>query len=408
MGFTTNVIHTEFGKADPHSAAHMPIYSNAAFSFETAEQMELAFRGLSPDHTYSRISNPTVENFEQRVRAVTGAQFVTALSSGMAAISNAIITIAQAGDNIITSKHIFSNTYILFSSTLKALGVEFRFCDLTNPDDIRRNIDPNTVAIFFETITNPQLEVADISKLSAIAKENRLVLIADSTITPPNIFQAGKAGVNIEVISSTKIISGGATSVGGLIIDHGNFDWKNNRRLADFYKRFGPLAFNARLRKEVLRNLGACLSPYHAYFQSLGLETLALRYDKAAANCLQLAKFFETETKIVAVNYPGLESSPAHSLATKQFGKLPGAILTFQLESREASFRFLNKLKLIVRATNIYDNRTLIIHPASTIYGDYTPELRNSLSVPDSLIRLSLGIEDAEDLISDIQQALNN
>src|ERR1035437_6124036 len=262
-GFSTKVIHAEYSKKDAHNALQMPIYSNAAFEFESAELMEEAFLGRTPSHAYSRISNPTVENFEQRIRSITGALSVTALSSGMAAISNVFFTIAKAGDNIITSKHLFGNTYSFFTSTLKAFGVESRFCDLTNPEEIINAIDGNTIAVFFETITNPQLEIADINTLSKIAKEHGVVVIADSTLTPPNIFNAQAFGVDIEAISSTKIISGGATSLGGLILDYGQFDWSGFSKLSELAKRFGPFAFNAKLRKEIHRNLGACLSPYH-------------------------------------------------------------------------------------------------------------------------------------------------
>ncbi len=406
QGFSTKVIHTDYAKADVHNALQMPIYSNAAFEFESAEQMEEAFQGRRPDHSYSRISNPTVENFENRIRSITGALSVTALSSGMAAISNVFLAIAQTGSNIVTSKHLFGNTYSFFVSTLYAFGVETRFCDLTNVEEVSKNIDENTVAIFFETITNPQLEIVDIEKLSLVGKNHRIPLIADSTLTPPNIFKASGLGVNIEVISSTKIISGGATSIGGLILDYGTFDWNHSKKLAELTRKFGPFAFNAKLRKEIQRNIGACLSPYHAYLQSLGLETLALRFDKAGSNCQLLAEYLQTEPRIKQVNYPGLKTSAFHEIGKKQFGNYPGAMLTFNFGTREESFEFLNKLKIISRATNIYDNRSLIIHAASTIFCEFSRETRENMGIPDTLLRLSVGIEDINDLIDDIHSAL--
>ena len=406
QGFSTKVIHAGYTRTDAHHALQMPIYSNAAFEFETAEDMEEAFLGQRPDHTYSRISNPTVENFERRIRSITGALNVTALSSGMAAISNVFFTIAQSGSNIVTSKHLFGNTYSFFTSTLLAFGIETRFCDLTKEEEVSFHIDENTIAIFFETITNPQLEIVDIAKLSQIAKIHKVLLIADSTLTPPNIFKASTLGVNIEVISSTKIISGGATSVGGIILDYGTFDWNFNKKLSVTTRKFGPFAFNAKLRKEIQRNLGACLSPYHAYLQSLGLETLGLRFEKSATNCQMLAEFLQTEPAIKEVNYPGLYSSRYHEIGKRQFGKYPGAMLTFNLSSRKNCFTFLNKLRIISRATNIYDNRSLIIHPASTIFCDFNPETRINLGIPDTLIRLSVGIEDVNDLINDMKTAL--
>ncbi len=405
-GFSSRVIHTEYAKKDVHNALQMPIYSNAAFEFDTAEQMEDAFIGRSPDHAYSRISNPTVENFEQRIRSITGALGVTALSSGMAAISNVFFTIAQAGDNIVTSKHLFGNSYSFLTSTLQAFGVEPRFCDLTNVEEVANAIDDKTIAIYFETITNPQLEIADVKALSKVANEHGLVLIADTTLTPPNIFNAGQNGIDIEVISSTKMITGGATSMGGLILDYGMFDWTKFQKFSELAQRFGPFTFNAKLRKEVFRNLGACLSPYHAYLQSLGLETLSLRFERAGSNCLLLAEYLQTEPKIKSVNYPGLKTSGFYEVGKSQFGRFPGAMLTFNFNDREECFTFLNKLKLISRATNIYDNRSLIMHPASTIYCDYPREKREELGVSDTLIRLSVGIEDFEDLKNDIETAL--
>ncbi len=406
QGFSTRVIHTEYVKKDVHNALQMPIYSNAAFEFGTAEQMEDAFLGRSPDHAYSRISNPTVENFEQRIRSITGALGVTALSSGMAAISNVFFTIAKSGDNIVTSKHLFGNTYSFLTSTLQAFDVETRFCDLTDAKEVENTIDNKTIAIYFETITNPQLEIADIVSLSKVAKERAVLLIADTTLTPPNIFNASEYGVDIEVISSTKMITGGATSMGGLILDYGKFDWTRFPKLSELAQRFGPFTFNAKLRKEIFRNLGACLSPYHAYLQSLGLETLSLRFDKAASNCLALAEYLQTERKITNVNYPGLKTSKFYEVGKKQFGNYPGAMLTFNFSTREECFAFLNKLKLISRATNIYDNRSLIMHPASTIFCDYSSEKRAEMGVSDTLIRLSVGIEDFDDLKNDIHSAL--
>jgi O-acetylhomoserine (thiol)-lyase len=406
-GFTSRILHAEYLKKDSHNSLQMPIYNNASFEFETAEQMELTFQGRTADHSYSRISNPTVENFEQRIKVITGALNVTALSSGMAAISNTFFTIASAGSNIVTSKHLFGNTYVFLHSTIAAFGVEIRVCDLSNLSEVEKATDENTCAIFFETITNPQLEIVDIRKLADLAHSRFIPLVADSTLTPMNIFRASDFGVDIEVVSSTKCISGGATSIGGLIIDYGKFDWSHSAKLKAFAKKFGPFAFNAKLRKEVFRNLGACMSPQTAYLQSLGLETLKLRFDKASANCLALAKQLKDLDQIVSVNYPGLPDSEFYSLAVSQFGEFPGALLTFELHSKGQAFQFINKLKIIKRSTNLYDNKTLIIHPATTIFCEFDPLTRESIGVGDALIRLSVGIEDVEDLITDIQSALN-
>jgi len=406
-GFTTKIIHTPYAKEDANHALHQPIYSNAAFDFESAEQMELAFQGRLPVHAYSRITNPTVENFELRIKQITGALNVTALSSGMAAVSNVIFLLASAGSNIIASRHLFGNTYVFFESTIREFGIETRFCDLTNQEEVKANIDNNTVAVFVETITNPQLEVVDLKSLSQTAHDQNIPLIADSTLTPPNVFNAKEFGVDIEIISSTKCISGGGTSIGGLIIDYGTFSWSKSKKLALLSKKFGPYAFNYKLRREIFRNLGACMSPFAAYLQSLGLETLQMRFEKAAINCRELAQFLGTMPQVTEVNYPGKPGSAFEEISKQQFGDYPGAMLTFDFATREACFAFMNNLELIRRATNVYDNKTLILHPASTIYCDFDRETRETLHVYDTTLRLSLGIEDIEDLKNDLLQAIN-
>lgn len=406
LKFTTKIVHNKFAKEDPHGSLHMPIYDNVTFEFKSAEELELAFQGKKPAHMYSRISNPTVEYFEQRLQAVTGAAGVMALASGMAAISNTILTVAQAGDNIITSKHLFGNTYSLFERTLKIWGLETRYTGLTDPQQAARLVDKNTRAVFLETITNPQLEVADIRALAQVTKKRGLLLIVDTTMTPPYVFPGKEFGVDIEVISSTKWISGGATSVGGVIIDHGLYDWKKNPKLCADAEKYGPFAFISRLRREVYRNIGACMSPHNGYLQSLGLETLALRVDAACANSFKLAEFLKGHPKVKQVNYPGLKGSLYYETARKQFASRPGAVLTFDLGSKDECFKFINRLKLVRRATNLQDNRTLVLHPGSTIFCEYSDGLKKEMGVRDTLIRLSVGIEDAGDLISDLEQAL--
>lgn len=404
--FTTRILNTPFAKPDAYNALSMPVYQNAAFEFETAELMEAAFTGKSADHTYSRITNPTVQNFESRVQTLTDSLSVTALNSGMAAISNAIITLAQTGSNIVTSKHLFGNTYSFFTSTLASFGVEVRFCDLTNPYEVESHIDANTCAVFLEIISNPQLEVVDLKAISKITKEAGVPLIADTTIIPFCAFKAKKWGINIEVVSSTKYISGGATSLGGLIIDYGNFDWLSSPKLHSFAKLFGTSAFTVKLRKEIHRNLGAYMTPQVAYMQSLGMETLSIRYERATNTCLQLCKRIEKLPKVKSVNYIGLPSNPAFELSKEQFGECPGAMFTLDLASREACFRFLNKLKLIKRATNLFDNKSLAIHPASTIFGNFSDAERHEMHVFETTVRISVGLEDVEDLFRDIQQAI--
>jgi len=406
MKHETNILHTPYAKPDAYSALSMPVYHSAAYEFESAEEMELAFTGKSADHVYSRITNPTVQYFEDRVKSITGAMSVTALNSGMAAIANAIITLSKSGSNIVTSRHLFGNTYSLFTSTLSAYGIETRFCDMTVPGSVDAQINRDTCAIFLEIITNPQMEVADLQAISQVCKAKNVPLVADTTLIPFCAFNAKDFGVDIEIVSSTKYISGGATSLGGLIIDYGSYNWMKSPKLLSLAKEVGDLAFTVKLRKEIHRNLGAYMTPHVAYMQTLGLETLSLRYEKASRTCFELAQMLEQLPQVQCVNYPTLGENKFAEVSRRQFGEFPGAMLTIDLESREACFRFLNKLKLIKRATNLFDNKSLAIHPASTIFGNFTPEARKSMRVMDTTIRLSVGLENVDDLFEDIKSSL--
>ena len=404
-GFTTLALNVPYSKDDPHHSLQMPLYETVAYGFDSAEQIEATFKGEHAAHTYSRASSPTVEYFEQKLKALTESHGVLAVSSGMAAISNTLFAVLKAGENFISENQLFGHTYSLFQQTLAELGIEARFSDLKNADEIERLIDKNTRAIYFETVTNPQLEIVEIEMLAAIAKKNGLVLIADSTITPPNIFSAGKFGVNIEVLSATKHISGG-TAFGGAIIDHGNYDWKLNPNFARYTEKYGENAFIAKLRKNIYRNTGGSMSPQTARFMIHGLDILELRVEKCYRNCMQLGTFFESHPKVKKIGYPGLKSDSRNTLAKKYFNGIPGTIMSFDLESKEACFSFMNKLQIIRRATNLSDNKTLIIHPYSTIYAEFTEEERNQAGIRDTMMRLSVGIENVEDLIADIGQAL--
>jgi len=402
----TDIISKPFPQKDVHGAIAMPIYNTAAFEFDTAEEMEEAFLGKSGKHTYTRISNPTVEDFESRIQTASGAKHVMAVTSGMAAISTTFLTIASAGSNIVTTSHLFGNTFSLFNVTLKAFGVQARFCNLLDINDIENNIDENTCAVFTEIITNPQMEVADLAALSELAHRKGVPLIADTTIVPWPAFLASQWGVDIEIVASTKYISGGATSIGGLILDYQTYDWKQSSRLHSLAMQVGNKAFQVKLRSEVARNIGAIMAPQVAYLQSLGLETLDLRFQQAAKTCLELARFLESTPRIKTVKYNGLSTNPFYKISKKQFGDYPGAMLTFSLKDKAECYAFLNRLKIIRRATNLFDNKSLIIHPESTIYGPMSPEFKKMVEVPDDMLRLSVGLERLDDLKADILQAL--
>jgi len=324
----------------------------------------------------------------------------------MAAISNILLALASSGTNIVASRHLFGNTLSLIERTLKPWGLEARYVSMSDPLEVQAAIDDNTRAVFLETVTNPQLEVADIKTIAGITSQKGVPLIVDNTVTTPYLFRTKDFGVNIEVISSTKYISGGATSVGGLIIDNGNFDWRQAPRLEDWARKMGPMALLGSLRREVYRNIGSCLAPHHAYLQSLGLETMSLRIEKSCANAFSIARFLQKHKKIAAVNYPGLKDSRYHEVAAQQFAKRFGGLLTFDLQSRDACFAFINKLKLIRRASNVNDNKTLVLHPASTIFCEYPEKQLEEMNIRQTMIRLSVGIEDVNDIIQDLEGGL--
>lgn len=404
--FTTRSLHVPFPKKDAHRALDMPVYESVAFEFDSAEDIAANFRGELPAHVYSRTSNPTVEYFEQKMNALTGAHHVLAVSSGMSAITDTILSICKSGDNIISGNHLFAHSYSLLDQSLRNYGLETRFVDTTDTGAVEQLIDENTRAIYFETVTNPQLEIANISKLSAIAKKYNLLLIADSTITPPVIFSGRLQGVDIEVMSTTKHISGGATSFGGVILDHGTYDWSLNPNLNPLTNKFGKDTFVARLRKNYYRNTGGAMTAHTAHFQILGLDMLELRFARSYENCMKLGEFLTAHDQVTQVTYPGMKNSVDYELAQTQFEGKPGTILTFDLESEAACFAFMNRLQIIRRATNLNDNKSLIIHPWSTIYVEFAEEERKEMKIRPTAMRLSVGIEAAEDLIADIEQAL--
>jgi len=297
---------------------------------------------------------------------------------------------------------LFGHTLALFEQSLSAYGLETRFVDTTKTELIESLIDKNTRAIYFETVTNPQLEISDISKIAEIANRHGILLIVDSTITPPSVFNSKKLGVHIEVMSTTKFISGGATSVGGLIIDNGTYDWSKNPNCMAFSDKFGKDAFIARLRKNYYRNMGMPMTAHTANYMIAGLDILELRVERCYQNCLKLGEYLDQHPKVTRVDYPGLKDSPYFDLAMKQFNGIPGAVMTFDLSNQEECFRFMNRLSIIRRATNLNDNKSLIIHPYSTIYAEFSEEDRLNMGIRKGMMRLSVGIEGAEDLICDI------
>lgn len=389
MKETTKAIHTPYQRRDAFDALQMPVYHTMAFEFDNADVMADAFCGRTNAPDYSRVLNPTVTHFEEIIASLSGAKEVSAFTSGMAAISAMLLSTVRTGQNVVSSRHMFGNTYLLLTNTLRRFGVETRLTDLTDARLVEKAVDDNTACIFLESVTNPQTEVADVRELARIAKAHNIPLIADTTMIPFTQFDGEALGLDFQVVSSTKYISGGATSLGGVIIDYGHFP-----------------EISRLIKKDAVFNLGGYMTPHAAYMQTLGLETLQVRYDRQAASALEIAGKLEKVPGVVAVGYPGLESHPNHELFKKLYGEKAGAMITFDLPDEESCYKFINALKMVHRATNLFDNRSLAIHPASTIFGPLTPEEREAMDVKPTTIRLSIGLEDSEDIFEDIRQAI--
>ncbi|MBD5310036.1 MAG: PLP-dependent transferase [Bacteroides sp.] len=389
MKETTKAIHTPYQRRDAFDALQMPVYHTMAFEFDNADVMADAFCGRTNAPDYSRVLNPTVTHFEEIIASLAGAKEVSAFTSGMAAISAMLLSTVRAGQNVVSSRHMFGNTYLLITNTLRRFGVEARLTDLTDAHLVEQAVDENTACIFLESVTNPQTEVVDVRELARIAKAHNIPLIADTTMIPFTQFDGEALGLDFQVVSSTKYISGGATSLGGVIIDYGHFP-----------------EISRLIKKDAVFNLGGYMTPHAAYMQTLGLETLQVRYDRQADSALKIARMLEKVPGVVEVGYPGLDSHPYHDLFKELYGEKAGAMVTFDLPSEEACYRFINALKMVHRATNLFDNRSLAIHPASTIFGPLTPEEREAMDVKPTTIRLSIGLEDPEDIFEDLNQAI--
>ena len=384
-----------------------PIYQVSAFARESAEELERVFNNKAPGFAYTRISNPTVSAFENRVNALEKGLGAVACSSGMAAVSMSLMNILRSGDEVIASSGLFGGTIDLFGD-LAEFGIMTRFVGHTTPEEIEPLITEKTRVIFAELIGNPGLEVVDISAVAKLAHSHSIPLILDSTTATPYLINPFEFGADIVVHSSSKYINGSGNSISGIIVDSGNFKWDTEKfpGIAE-YKKYGKLAYLAKLRNGIWRNIGGCLAPMNAFMNSVGLETLGLRMERSCENALKLAEFFEASNG-VEVNYPALKSSKYFDLCNRQLKGKGGAIITIRAGSRERAFRLINNLKLAVNATNIGDVRTLVIHPSSTIYTHSTEDQKHSAGVFDDTIRISVGIEDINDLIEDFDQAIKS
>ena len=406
MKFDTALLHGSFDGDKTTGATLTPIYQSSAFGQESAEQIEKIFHNQAPGFAYSRISNPTISSFENRITYLEEGIGSVATSSGMAAITAAFLNILQSGDEIISTASVFGGTLDLFRD-LQKFGITTRFVDRITEENLKVSVNEKTKAVFAETIGNPKLDVTDIKKSADLIHKYNLPFILDNTIATACLVKGIKLGADIVINSSSKYINGNSNSISGVITDSGNFKWTADKYPAmEEYIKFGKFAFIARLRNDIFRNIGCCLSPMNAFYNTLGLETLSLRMERHCQNALHLAEFLENQDGVKAVNYPLLKSSHYYETAMKQFGGRGGGIITVRLHTKERAFAFINQLKYAVNLTNVGDVRTLVIHPASTIYAHASEEEKVTAGVYDDLVRISVGIEYIEDLLEDFGAAL--
>lgn len=407
MKFDTALLHGGVKTDGETGATLTPIYQSSAFAKESAEEIEKVFHNQAPGFAYSRISNPTVASFENRITYLEGGIGSVATSSGMSAISAALLNILQSGDEIISMTSVFGGTLDLFNS-LESYGIRTRFVDDITEESLRANVTDKTKAVFAETIGNPKLNVIDIKKCADLIHAYNIPFILDNTSATVYLVRGIEHGADIIINSSSKYINGSSNSIGGVITDSGNFRWtKNKYPPFKEYEKFGKFAFIAKLRNDTFRNFGVCQSPFNAYLNTLGIETLSLRMERCSRNALELSEALENLNGVREVNYPLLKSSPYYKTAKKQFCGRGGGIFTVRLYTKERAFAFINRLQFAYNLTNIGDTKTLVVHPASTIYAHSDERARKLAGVYDDTVRVSVGIEDIEDLKKDFISAIN-
>lgn len=408
MDIETIALHGGFAPDGASGSTATPIYQTAAFAYPTAEGISHAFSGRGPGYIYSRIANPTASAFERRLAEMEGGVGCLSCSSGMAAISSVVMGLTRAGDHIVAARGIFGGTISLFARTISRFGVATTFVDAGDAEAVRAALTSQTRLIFVETITNPKMDVPDLPAIADIAHEAGIPLVVDNTVTTPVLVQPGKWGADIVVHSVSKFINGHGNSIGGAIIDTGNFDWRKGpfEDISELARRAGKLAFLAHLRMLIYRDLGCCPSPFNSFLNLTGMEGLALRMEAHCRNAQALAESLEAHLKVKWVNYPGLKSSPYHETAKRLFSSRFGGVLTFGTGSAESAFKLVDNLSLAKNLANIGDSKTLVIHPASTIFHEFGAEEREAMGVPEDLVRVSVGVESTDDIIADFTSAL--
>ena len=424
LKFETLAVHAGYTPDPTTKAVAVPIYQTVAYAFDNAQHGADLFDLKVAGNIYTRIMNPTQDVLEKRVAALEGGIAALAVASGQTAVTYAIQTIAEAGDNIVSSTALYGGTYNLFAHTLPQYGITTRFADHRDPASFEPLIDERTKAIFVESLGNPQGNVTDIARVAEIAHRHGIPLIVDNTVASPFLLRPIEHGADIVVHSLTKYLGGHGTSIGGAIVDSGKFPWAEHKarfkRLNEpdvsyhgvvYTEAFGPAAYIGRARVVPLRNMGAAISPFNAFLILQGIETLALRMERITENTIKVAKFLQSHAKVGWVNYAGLPEHPDHALAQKYLGGKPSGLMTFGVKApegkrREAGAAFLDALQVFTRLVNIGDAKSLATHPASTTHRQLSPEELVKAGVPEDAVRLSIGIEHIDDLLADLDQAL--
>lgn len=397
----------------------VPIYQTTSYGFRDTDHAANLFSLAESGNIYTRIMNPTQDVFEQRVAALEGGVAALALSSGQAAITYSILNIAGAGDEIVSASTLYGGTYNLFAITLPKLGIQVKFVDPSNPENFRKAITSKTKALFAETIGNPKGDVLDIEKVAAIAHENGIPLIVDNTFPSPYLLRPIEHGADVVLHSATKFIGGHGTSIGGIVVDGGKFDWKASGKFPGlsepdpsyngvvYADAVGPVAYIIKMRVQLLRDMGSAISPFNSFMLLQGLETLHLRMERHSENAKKTANWLKSQSAVEWVNYTGLEDHPSYELAKKYLPKGQGAILTFEIKGGvEAGKKLINSVKLFSHLANVGDSKSLIIHPASTTHSQLNEEGLASAGVTPGMVRLSVGTEHIDDILFDLEQAI--
>jgi len=404
-GFTTAIIHSDRQQSVEHGAVHKPMHPSSEFVYEDARELAAVFQG-KPGFTYARQGTPTTTALEARISTMEGGKGTVSFATGMAALTAVFGTLLRRGDHLVSSQYIFGNTNSLLG-TLADLGVEVSTVDATDAANVRAALRPNTRMVFTETIANPGTQVADLAGMGDVCRERGLVYMIDNTLTSPWLFQGRTVGASLVMNSLSKYIAGHGHALGGAITDTGLYDWSAYPNIHDAYRKGPPTGWGlTQIKKKGLRDMGGTLAAEPAHRIAVGAETLALRMERHCSNALALARFLESHPGVARVSYPGLASHPQHERAAALFGGRFGGLLAVELASGIDCFDFLNRLRVVLMATHLGDTRSLALPAAHTIYYEMGPQRRAEMGIADSLIRVSVGIEDEADLIHDFDQAL--